>query len=317
MRGWTARHTIGVGIAEAPDRLEHAVVVGAAAGADAQVDRGAGEALAGILAAQLDLHVLVHDRDAGVAARVARLRAQQLVEVGPIGHACTLLADGETGGGQAGAELAPGVEEVLVDRVAVGAELQGEHVDRDVVEGDRHEDLPLALGQVRRDRRASTASCSRRSACSPGSAARVSGSWSNVRSRARRMVLPGVPRELARGLEDHELVGPGREAAAPPEVVELGEDVHRRVVGALLRDVVELVPARELPAAAVQLVQRRAPQDVVELRDGVLVARVGGTQLLDPAPRGRVHAPIVVSSSDAQQRAGLVDRQVAVDRRAR
>jgi len=47
------------------------------------------------------------------------------------------------GRGQAGSELSPGVEEVLVDRVAVGVKLEREHVDRDVVERDRDEDLAL------------------------------------------------------------------------------------------------------------------------------------------------------------------------------
>src|SRR5919197_5276721 len=76
-----------VEIAEAPGRLEHPVVVGAAARADAKVDRGAREALAGVLAAQLQLDVLVHDRDAGVAARITLLGAQQLVELVQVGHA--------------------------------------------------------------------------------------------------------------------------------------------------------------------------------------------------------------------------------------
>jgi hypothetical protein len=52
------------------------------------VDRGAREALAGVLAAQLDLDVLIHDRDAGVAPRIAFLRAQQLVEPVEVRHAC-------------------------------------------------------------------------------------------------------------------------------------------------------------------------------------------------------------------------------------
>jgi hypothetical protein len=44
------------------------------------VDRGAREALAGVLAAELDLDVLIHNGHAGVAAGVALLGAQQLVE---------------------------------------------------------------------------------------------------------------------------------------------------------------------------------------------------------------------------------------------
>ena len=53
-----------------------------------------------------------------------------------------------SGGGHAGTQVTPGVEQVLVDRVAVGAEPDREHVDRDVVERDRDEHLALALGQL-------------------------------------------------------------------------------------------------------------------------------------------------------------------------
>jgi hypothetical protein len=101
-----------------------------------------------------------------------------------------------------------------------------------------------------------------------------------------------MPSDLARDLEDHELVGPGREPAEPLEGVDAGQDLHHRVVGALLRDVVEL-RARErfqLPSAAVQLVRRGALQDVVELGGGVLVTRVVGIQLLDPSARRAVAA---------------------------
>ena len=51
-------------------------------------------------------------------------------------------------------------------------------------------------------------------------------------------------RRLGRGLEQRELVGPGREAAEPPEVVELAEDAHEGVVGSLDGDVVELAVAQ-------------------------------------------------------------------------
>jgi len=52
------------------------------------------------------------------------------------------------GGGHASSQIAPGIEQVLVDRVAVGSQLDREHVDRDLVERDRHEHLALALGQL-------------------------------------------------------------------------------------------------------------------------------------------------------------------------
>lgn len=53
-----------------------------------------------------------------------------------------------SGGGHAGAEITPGVEQVLVDRVAVCAELDRQYVDRRLVERDRNEHLTLALGQL-------------------------------------------------------------------------------------------------------------------------------------------------------------------------
>jgi hypothetical protein len=77
---------LAVDVCEAPGYLEHPVVVCAAAGADAEVDRRTREALGWILAAQLELDVLVHDRDPGVAARIAILGAQELVQSLKICH---------------------------------------------------------------------------------------------------------------------------------------------------------------------------------------------------------------------------------------
>ena len=59
----------------------------ATAWAHAQVNRRPGEAPARILTAQLDLDVLIHDRNAGIAARVALLSAEHLVERVKVGHA--------------------------------------------------------------------------------------------------------------------------------------------------------------------------------------------------------------------------------------
>jgi hypothetical protein len=53
-----------------------------------------------------------------------------------------------SGGRHPGVQVAPGVEQVLVDRVAASTELHREHVDRDVVERDRHERFALALAQL-------------------------------------------------------------------------------------------------------------------------------------------------------------------------
>jgi hypothetical protein len=53
-----------------------------------------------------------------------------------------------SGCSHADTQVTPGVEQVLVDRAAVGSAPNGEHVDRDVVERDRHEHFALALGQL-------------------------------------------------------------------------------------------------------------------------------------------------------------------------
>jgi len=73
-------------VAETPRRLEHPVVVGAAPRAHAQVDCRTREALARIFTAQLDLDVLVHDRNPGIAAGITFLGAQQLVERTQVDH---------------------------------------------------------------------------------------------------------------------------------------------------------------------------------------------------------------------------------------
>jgi hypothetical protein len=198
---------------------------------------------------------------------------------------------------------------VLVDRVAVGVELQRQHVDRDVVQRDRDEDLALAWGQVFLD----GVHQHRELLAALGLIAGLGrqGVRKPVPCRllgARRMVVPGVSRDLARDLEDHELVGPGGEPAEPFELVDAGKDLHHRVVGALLSDIVELWAGEccQLTSAAVQFVRRGAPQDVVELGGGVLVARVVGMQLLDPSAR-RAIAPD--RSVGRRVRRGAVDTQ--------
>ena len=109
--------------------------------------------------------------------------------------------------------------------------------------------------------RAGAASGPRRSraAASPGARsarlrrrARARRSRTDPRSPARAAPpsLPGALAELDRGLEQGELVDPGREAAGAAEVVETPEHAHQRVVGGLERDVVELVAAEVRKASA-------------------------------------------------------------------
>lgn len=72
------------------------------------------------------------------------------------------------------------------------------------------------------------------------------------------MVLPGVTRDLARDLENHEPVRPGGETAEPAKLVKLAQDADQRVVGGLLSDVLELGAGdrSELTTAAAELVER-------------------------------------------------------------
>ncbi len=99
-----------------------------------------------------------------------------------------------------------------------------------------------------------------------------------------------MPRKLARHLEDRELVRPRSEPAEALEVIELREDVHERVIGALLRHVVELGTGQwwTQRAPPTELVVRRPAKDVVERCDRLIVAGIAGMQLLDPPARAQV-----------------------------
>ena len=102
--------------------------------------------------------------------------------------------------------------------------------------------------------------------------------------------LPAVPRPAARlhaGLEQHELVRPGREAARAAEGVELGQDRDERVVGRLHGEVVALA-LRHVPegsAAAVQLEARAAQEQRVKGGDRLLAHGRGPPQRGEPALR--------------------------------
>ena len=55
-------------------------MVGAAAGAGAQMDGGAGEPFGRVAAGEFDLDVLIEDRDSGVTTRIGRIGAQEIIE---------------------------------------------------------------------------------------------------------------------------------------------------------------------------------------------------------------------------------------------
>jgi hypothetical protein len=79
----------------------------------------------------------------------------------------------------------------------------------------------------------------------------------------RRGELASVPRaapDLHRRLQERELVGPGGEAAVAAEVVELGQDGHERVVGALDGEIVEVGVAQVRAATAARDLEARGAQ---------------------------------------------------------
>jgi hypothetical protein len=99
------------------------------------------------------------------------------------------------------------------------------------------------------------------------------------------VAVPGVARHLAGDLEDDELVRPGGEAAEPAEVVEAPEDVHERIVGRLLGEILELGAGDrpQLGAAARELVEGHANQHLVEPSHSLIVTGVALPQLSHPS----------------------------------
>ena len=108
----------------------------------------------------------------------------------------------------------------LVERVAVGREAVGEDVDRHAVDGQREQDVALVRREAR-DRR-----CDAREQL-----ARLRRLGGVVRERAELLqalarvrgqlaIPPGVAANGDAGRVDRELLGPGREPAAPLEALE-------------------------------------------------------------------------------------------------
>ena len=122
-------------------------MVGLAAATAPQMDRGAGVHARGVLPRELGLDICVEDVLPGAAARGARLGTQQLVEpTRGRSSGCAPLVDVMSSGRHAGTQVTPGVEQVLVDRVAVGAEPDREKINGHLIERDGDEDFSLALG---------------------------------------------------------------------------------------------------------------------------------------------------------------------------
>lgn len=77
---------LGRGVGKPADRLEQAVVIGAAAGAALQVDRRAGVHACRVFPCELQLDIGVEDLLAGDAAGVSLLGSEKLVEATKIGR---------------------------------------------------------------------------------------------------------------------------------------------------------------------------------------------------------------------------------------
>jgi hypothetical protein len=88
-------------------------------------------------------------------------------------------------------------------------------------------------------------------------------------------------------VQDRELVRPGREPALAAEVVELAEHRDAGVVGALERQIVEVVGAQrgELPAAAVQLEAGAADEQRMQLGDRCLARGARRAQVVEQTLR--------------------------------
>ena len=227
--------------------VAQALVVLVAGRAALQVLAHPGHRASASAPAQLELDVLVEQLEALLAADLGAGRAEQRVRAarGVLGSCLTSLAvECRAVAGQLGAQLAPRVVQRLVERAARRAEPLGEHVDRHAVERERAEHLAL----VRRQRRRASASRIARSSSAvldallAGSAARPAARPASVVER-HLAALPCPPARLHAGLEQRELVRPGREAARAAEAVELGEDRHQRVVRGLRGEVLDLVAA--------------------------------------------------------------------------
>jgi hypothetical protein len=110
--------------------------------------------------------------------------------------------------------------------------------------------------------------------------------------------LPGALTQLDRGLEQRELVDPGREAAGAAKVVEPSEHADERVVGGLVGDVVEVVAAqvRKRRAAPGALEPRGTQEQGMQARDGLV---------LRPAVRSKVAQPRARVLVDQRTRLGL------------
>src|SRR6185503_19097951 len=98
--------------------------------------------------------------------------------------------------------------------------------------------------------------------------------------------LPGSASDLHRCLVEGELVGPGGEAAPAPIVVETLQHGEQRIVGRLLRDLVQITAEVRMRGTPSPRLETRCPQEqCVETLDGVVVDDPAGAQVAKPRAR--------------------------------
>ena len=197
-----------------------------------------------------------------------------------------LLAYRESGRRQMAAQAATGVVQGLVERAAGRLQPLREHVDGNLVERERDQDAPL----VRRERR-------------PDAVADRAEQLALLRLVLRKRpgaredapglvldgdlaALPGSAPDFHRCLVEGELVGPGGEAAPAAVVVEALQHGEQRIVGRLLRDLVQITAEVRMRGPPPPRLETGCSQEQrVEALDGVVVDDPAGAQVAKPRAR--------------------------------
>jgi hypothetical protein len=178
----------------------------------------------------------------------------------------------------------------LVERAAARSEPLGEHVDRHLVQRQRHEhaalvrcqDLVGGLPERRQHLRL----------LDRGVRPCVAGN--RLPSLGLDRDLAAQPAALAHrdaGLVEGELPRPGREPALAAVVVQAFENGHERVVGRLGREVVEAL-APGLPRPAREREPRGPEQELVQLRQRAVPFDAARAQPRQPGPRVGIRPPV-------------------------
>ena len=163
--------------------------------------------------------------------------------------------------GKSGPQLTPGVEQRLVNRVAVRAQLDDQRIQWDTVEHDRDEDHALVRGQpfiygpVDRAEQIPPLGLAGGVEAEP---VRQPIPVLGVQRDGR--VPPEMPPDLGRHLEDDELIGPGREPALSTELPELAGNGNQRIGRRLIGEVIKLGAGDPQPRAAPPDLTLRDPQ---------------------------------------------------------